>query len=290
VRAVSIADLLGRRTTYDPRHPLVGPTLFGPKNALQVAQQQRAFTPFVPDKSPAPGFYDTALDAAGRAAQRGFDYHVGDLEDAGARSKEQYGWQVQGLERTRDRGLADLLREKTREGQDYSQHTADLGQSYQRLGTQQVGNAEQAGVAGGGTLAAALRARTANQGHDQGLLDQSHARFGENYAKAVSRIGEDYGADPLGALGAAGVQYGYGVDDRGKDLQQSGIENVNYQSDINDQRWQQAGQMGYQAPERPANEFGQGADAYRIVVRGNRRYRVDPTGKEKFVGTRPKGK
>ncbi len=289
----------------------------GPGVALRP---QVGFKPWQAPTKPPPGFYDPGLDAAGRASQRGLDYLTGDTEDSLARNKDEYGFSLGDLERNKGRSLADILRARTlydanaaqagqREAQDYGRATGDLSTQYTRLGVQQTGNAESAGVAGGGTLAAALRARTANHEHDQGGLDQTHARFVEDQANqlqhaheafdlAASRVGEDYGS--VGGGGAEGSltrHYQYGVDDAGKAVERAGIENQFYQGDIGDQRWFQAQQAGYVSPQRgqpggiPANEFQDAnGHSYRIVVRGSRRYRVTPDGRETFVGTRPRGK
>jgi hypothetical protein len=294
---------------------------------------QPGFTPWTPPVSPVGSAYDPALGTmvvgpdgqlygqGGQAgqAQRGYDYLYGDTADQNARDAGELGLSVQGLERQRDRSLADILMAKTRwdtdhgqadlrEAADYGTATADLGQNYQRMGASQAGNAVQAGVQSGGTFAAALAARTANQAHDQGAIDTSHTRYLQDSAQALDRSNQDfiaaqtrtqqdYGTDDLGAIGQAQRTGGYTLADRLKQVAQSGVENQHYQQDLNDQRWYQATQAGYAAPAKgtpggqPANEYTDpSGNAYRIVVRGTRRYRVDPQGNEKFVGTRPKVK
>lgn len=284
--------------------------------------------------SPASGTYDPSLGTMARLptgeligsgglagqSQRGYDYLGGDVSDMNARDARELGFTVQGLERQKGRTLADLLDAKTRwdkdfgrdygrEGEDYGRATTDLGTQYQRLASSQAGNAVQAGVASGGTFAAALAARTANQQHDQSGLDLQHTRFqtdaqealarsNADYVRSQTRVGEDYGEDDLGAVGAARRQAGYGISDRLKQLGQAGVENQFYQADLGDQRWYQASQAGYAPPAKgqpggqPANEFTDPATGanFRVVVRGSRRYRVNPDGSEKFVGTRPKAK
>jgi hypothetical protein len=288
--------------------------------AAALAKRQKTWTPWTAPTTPPAGTYDPALDAQAGAAQRGYDYLVGDVSDANARSTAELGFTVQGLRRQQGRSLSDLLTAKTRfgedqstaatrEGQDYGRATADLGTSYARLGESQAGAALMTGTAlQGGTIAAALAKRTENQAHDQSGLDLQHTRFGENlatantryntdYATNVGRVNEDFGTDDLGAIGQATRQYGYGVSDLAKQQQQAGIENVNYQADVGDQRWFQAAQAGYVAPKpgevggRPTNEYtAPDGSAYRVVVRGTRRYIQTPDGNEKFAGTRPKKK
>lgn len=284
--------------------------------AAALKKKPAGFTPYAAPTSPPAGTYDPAIDAQGGAAQRGYDYLFGNTADANSRGAAELGFTIGGLERSRDRTLADLVSGKTqflnnqdtqtiREGQNHDVATMDLGANYGRLGNQQAGAAATAGVAAGGTLAAALAKRTANQAHDQSALDLQHARFGEDQATAkqqynsafdlnVQRVGEDYADNDLGAIGAARRGEGYQVDDRATGLQQAGVENVNYQADLGDQRWYQAAQAGYAAPAKgqpggmPGNEFTDpSGNAYKIVVRGTRRYRQNPDGSESFVGTRP---
>lgn len=227
-------------------------------------------------------------------AQRGYDNLTGDVSDLNARDNSELGFTVDGLKRQKGRTLADLLQSRTREGQDYTQATADLGQNYARLATSQAGNAVMSGVAQGGTFAAALAARAANQGHDQTSLDLQHTRFDDDNTMATTRVNEDYGEDDLGAIGQARRQAGYGITDRLSQLGTAGLENQNYQTDLGDQRWYQAGAAGYAPPAKgaaggqPANEFtSPDGSSYRIVVRGTRRYRQAPDGTEQFLGTRP---
>lgn len=284
--------------------------------AAALKKKPTGFTPYAAPTTPPAGTYDPAIDAQGGAAQRGYDYLFGNVADANSRGTAELGFQIQGLARNRDRSLADLLADKTRfgedqattgarEGQNYGIATQDLATNYTRMGHQQAGVAAQAGVSAGGTLAAALAKRTANQQHDQSAIDLQHTRFGEDQQTAaqrynsaydlnVARVGEDYADNDLGAIGAAKRGEAYQVNDRGTQLQQAGIENVNYQADLGDQRWYQAAQGGYAAPGRgepggpPSNEFTDPSGAsYRIVVRGTRRYRQNPDGSESFVGTRP---
>jgi hypothetical protein len=259
----------------------------------------------------------TLVGMGGQAgqAQRGYDYLMGDVSDANARDGRELGFTVGGLERSRDRNLLDLSTSRTRLDQDFekqrgqvnedwARQLGDIRTGYQRLGQSQAGGAAMAGVAGGGTLAAALKARSANQSHDeQGLatsteralssLNDWHDRGIADIGTQVTRTQENYGEDDLGAIGQARRQTGYGISDRIKQGLNAGVENQAYQQDLNDQRLYQGTQAGWQAPAKgtpggqPSNEFGTGPDAYRIVVRGTRRYRVDQSGNEKFVGTRP---
>lgn len=301
------------------------------QEALRRRQAQKGFTPWSPPTSPPGSFYDPALGtmqvgADGRLvgiggqagqAQRGLDALAGDTSDQNARAGAELGFTVQGLERQRDRSLADLLTAKSRwdvahgqadarESQDYQTATSDLGTNYARLATSQAGAAVQAGATGGG-FAAALAARQANQAHDQGAIDLQHNRYMQDSAAALDQSNQDfisartrteqnYGTDDLGAIGAANRQAGYGISDAIKQLATAGNENQAYQQDLNDQRWYQAAQAGFATPAKgtpggaPSNEFTDSTGTYRIVVRGTRRYRQNPDGTETFVGTRPKVK
>lgn len=323
-----------------------------------------AYTPYAAPTTPPPGTYDPALDAAVRASGRGYGNLLQDTQDANARGRDELGYTEAGLTRTRDRGVADLtlgrdrgvadytkqglrLNEDTmtgqrnitqgwqdsnldlqtqqqREGQDYATATGNLGRSYQALGKSQTGATVAAG-AGSGTLAASLKARMANQGLDQGVLDQGHARnttdlqsaldrgvrnkdqalgdlwqgnargtedigqgisrLNEDTQLGITRTNEDYGTDPLGAIGGARRQYQYGVDDGAKAVQQAGIEHVNFAGvDTPAQKWAQAGQAGFVAPQRgqpggPAsNEFSDGQGSYKLVVKGGKRFKLRPNG------------
>lgn len=305
--------------------------------ALRRKAAARGFTPWSPPTSPAPGFYDPALGTMQAAAdgtllgfggqagqaQRGYDYLYGTTQDQNYRDGSELGFTLESLARSRqraleaqDRGITRFMQDQdtadVREQQGYDSQTADLGTSYRRLGESQAGNAVQAGLLSGGTFAAALAARQANQQHDQSALDTAHTQFKTDAASARERANADYQTarlatqqdygdsahpDDLSAIGQAIRTNGYGISDRMRDLQSAGIENQAYQEDLNDQRWFQAGQAGFAAPARgtpggqPSNEFADSnGNAYRIVVRGTRRYRQNPDGTETFVGTRPKVK
>jgi hypothetical protein len=134
-------------------------------------------------------------------------------------------------------------------------------------------------VSGGGTLAAALRARTENQGHDQAGLDTAHTRALRGIDTSLARVDQDYNDPTLGAIPRANTMTARGLADNAKTLQRGGIENTNYQADVGESRWFQAAQGG----------FDPGAQ-HRVVVRGTRRYLQNPDGTERFLGLRPRGR
>lgn len=243
---------------------------------------------------PPTGSYDPALDAQQRAAQRGFGDIQQDTEIAGERANtdwttgrtaatqqrgyglEDFGTQRANTERSYGRSLADLLTEK-----------ANVSRGYDRLGTQQGEQAGARGLTQGGTLAAALAARQGNEAHDQAPLDTAQQRLGEDRANALadldrrqSRFAAGYDDPTTGLFAKLDTGYQRGVDDRALDTARAGRELGFYNQDIGEQRFFQAGQMGYQPPQRPGNEFvDPRGNPYRVVMRGGRAVRIDPSGR-----------
>lgn len=197
-----------------------------------------------PTVMPPAGMYDPALDAQGRAGDRGLGYLLQDLGKAGTRADDQHTIDRGQINQGADWSLADLLTGHNREGEDYGRATADLGQSYQRLGASQAGAAIQAGVAEGGTFAAAKKARDVNQGHDQSGLDLGHARAGEDYNTQTDRVTKTRDQQ----LGDVDRLYGYGTVDRADTGQRAQDENTFFGQDTGAQKLYQAGQAGWTAP------------------------------------------
>jgi hypothetical protein len=301
---------------------------------------RRAFspwTPFRPPSRPPAGSYDPSLDAQQRAAQRGFGDIQQDVEQAGQRANtdwttqrtqatqergyglEDLGTQRANTERGYGRSLADLLTARARGEQDFGQGRAratedrntsfaNITRGYNRLGAQQGEQAAARGVTRGGTLAAALEARTANEGLDRAPVQQGFDRFMADSSRdegrflgdsqlAESRIGEDrasalgqverqqgrflqgYDDPTTGIYAKLDTGYQRGVDDRALDTARAGRELGFYNQDLGEQRFFQAGQMGYQAPQAPSNEFTGPHGPFRVVMRGGRKVRIGPTGR-----------
>lgn len=140
-----------------------------------------------------PGMYDPALDWQGQNENQGFLQTTQDATLGGSRLHEQlFGGQGfyadpvtgQRTDYNNPGALADALRVRDttlgRGQEDFNTATNDLQRSYQRLGASQGGAARQAGVAHGGALQAALKARQGNQSHDQSALDTSWRRLADD--------------------------------------------------------------------------------------------------------------
>jgi hypothetical protein len=193
-----------------------------------------------PTIAPAPGTYDPSLDAALRAAERGFGDLTLDTEKAGERADSQRILDTQAVGRTSGRSLADLLRERGRATQDFSTQRDDTRRGYRELGGRQAESAASAGVAQGGTLRAALAARTADQGRDIGRIDQSEGRFLEDSRLAEGRLTEDRDI----ALAEIERLFGYGSVDRQEGLARALRELGFFGTDTAEQRAFQASQAG----------------------------------------------
>lgn len=245
-----------------------------------------AFTPFEFPTSPPAGTYDPALDAQLRAANRGYFDLQQDTEQGYQRGSSDYGTSVTEATQNRDRSLADTLRARAREGADFTTNTGLLGRKYSQIGTAQ---GEQAGATGqtrGGALAGALAARTANQGVEQGALDTQHARFGEDSGTQEQRINQDYNAPDTGIFAKLQNAFQREQDNAATGLGRAGRELSFYGQDIGEAKFGQAAQVGYQPPSQPSNEFSDAKGAYRLIIRGNKRYRQRPNGTLEPAGTR----
>jgi hypothetical protein len=195
------------------------------------AQRSRRFTPFKPVTKPPSGMYDPALDSGERAAQRGY----GDLQ--------------QDTDRTRQ--LADLMKARQREGEDYGFRTSELGRQFGELAANQTNSANAAGLVGtSGYDALATQNRGANQRREQGQLDVAHRRSLDDFSTNETRVGED-ASSRLGQMNLTG---GRQIEDLGTTQERAGRELGFYGQDVNQQRFFQAGQAGYVPPTKPSNE------------------------------------
>jgi hypothetical protein len=169
---------------------------------------------------PPAGTYDPAIDAAERAAQRGYGDLQSDTSRDSTRAASDFGIGLSDITQTRDYGLADILRGKTRAGedinaqggqiaQDYSRGLADLltartrggedyrssvatlDRNYQQLGGHQGQATAAAGAGAGGALAQALQKRTANEAIQRAPIDTNYNRFTADSAQAETRLGQN---------------------------------------------------------------------------------------------------
>jgi hypothetical protein len=295
-----------------------------------------SWTPFRMPSRPPSGSYDPALDSQQGAAQRGFADIQQDTEQAGQRANtdwttdrtaattqrgyglEDFGTQRANTERSYGRSLADLLTSRARGTEDFAQGRTratqdrdttfgNISRGYSRLGAQQGEQVAARGVAQGGTLAAALAARTQNegldrqpvqQGFDRFMADnsrdegrfltdsrQGEARLNEDETNALGQIDRNqsrflagYDDPTTGLFAKLDTGYQRGVDDRAVDVARQGRELGFYNQDVGAARFFQAGQMGYVPPQRPSNEFVGAHGPYRVVMRGGKPVRVTPSG------------
>lgn len=250
---------------------------------LQRAVRGRAggkgFTPFEYPTAPPQGTYDPMLDAQLRQAQRGYFDLQQDTEVGGERRSSAYGTNVTEAQQNEQRSLADELRARAREGENYATDTSLRKRRYGQLGESQTGQAVASGNTRGGGLAAALAARTENQGIEQSAVDVAHARYGEDSAQREARIHQDYEAPDTGLLAKLQRDYQYGGDDAATALARAGRELGFYGQDIGEAKFGQAAQAGYVPPTKPSNEFSDARGPYRLIKRGNVAYRLRPNGK-----------
>jgi uncharacterized protein YerC len=269
--------------------------------------------------SPPPGTYDPTISAQVRAGQRGVGDLAADNDLANQRAdttftvgREQATTGYQGtladLLAGEQRGKADLQTAASdnyadytkgrsnllsdygtstgRENEDYATAGSNLARGYANLGRAQTGAAAAHGLVGSGVqtgaLAAALQARTANQGRDQQGLDTTHTR-----TLADLLTGKDRGLDALDTgesrfqrdnvlqsnrlsqdtatqTGRATYDYGqtigglardlqYGTDDRSIALGRAQREQGFFGQDADAEKMYQATSSGlYVPPARPA--------------------------------------
>lgn len=227
----------------------------------------RAFTPFqLPDRPPT-GTYDPSIDAQQRGVQRGFQ----DVQTDAGRQRLELGTDTTFAQRAIDlqaaRSLSDLLRARERGGQDFAAGNAARERGFARVAQSQTSAAQRRGVLRGGTLAAALAARNAEKQRQQAEAQQTFERFLADNSQARGRVAEDQGV-AAGRLGVMSQRQGAAIDTT---EQRAGRESVNFGLDANAQRWFQAGQMGVQAPQRPANEFVSAHGVPYRVLKGKKR-------------------
>lgn len=186
------------------------------------------FTPFKPQTSPPPGWYDPALDASQRASQRGLFDFMADAGTANLRQKNDYNLALEQLGLSRSRGA-----------EDYGRQVAGLDRSYSNLATGQAQTARAAGASSGG-LAQALRKRAANKAFDKAPIDTNFSRFNADLATRQAGLALSYQRQS--------------ADRNLRDVPRAQREATAFGLDTNTQRWFQSKQAGYEPPVKPSNE------------------------------------
>ena len=163
------------------------------------------------------------------------------------------------------------MQSRKRGATDFASTTAERQRQYTNLATNQASRAIQQGVQSGGTLRAALEARTANQGREQASAQQGLDRFNADNQTGQDRVGQDQ-ATAIGGIDLqSNRQFGVGgtadvtVARAGRELANTGV-------DASALRGFQAGQLGWHAPTGPGNEFrSPGGIAYKVLRGGKGR-------------------
>lgn len=244
------------------------------KGRLQVP----SFQPFKPYKPPPPpaGSYDPALDAQLGAAHRGYEDLQQDTATADLRAGVDYGLDRGDVVQRRDRGYADLGLNESRTREDYGWQTQMLDRSYAQLARRQAEGARASGVLSGGLALQAAAKRAENEAVDRHPLDVNFNRAITDIGTQRTRLGEDTDS----ALGRLALGYERGGQDRTSQLARAGREGAEFGQDVAAQRLYQAAQSGYVAPGPPK---GQGVTAkgtpYKDKKVGNYIYRYDKSGK-----------
>lgn len=262
----NLQSLLNAYVNAGPGGKVANPG-YKPPNGL--APNVGGFTPFAMPERPPPGTYDPALDAQERAGDRGYGDLVADTELGNERAQDDFLTRKSSFQRELERTLHDLGLTRTRQQADYGRAVGDLQQGYRNLGVRQTEQAAGSGMLRGGALQQATQKRTLNEAHDRVPLDQHIARALEDIATNEKRAREGYDVN----LGAATLDLDRGTTDRRTALERGGRENTQFGTDIGEQRWFQATQAGYDPPEKPAWQKGEGKKSYRLVKtpRGTRR-------------------
>jgi hypothetical protein len=240
----------------------------------------KKFKPFTTWGTPPRDRYDPALDATVAAGERGLGDFVTDAGTGNRRDLEDYGFGKGDLERTQQRGLADIGTQRGYATEDHSRAIQMLQRSYQQLGSQQGQQARVMGVSGGGALLQAARKRAENQAIDQQPIDTGFNRQIAGLDTQQGRLNEDTAT----GIARLGVTTQRGIEDRNTGVTRVGREQVFLGSDTDRAKVAQATASGWDPGARPSNEFG-GATPHKVIVRGNTAYIVDPSGK--VISTRP---
>lgn len=195
-----------------------------PQYSAAEARRRALHPPGPPPVRPPAGTYDPALDAARRAASRGYADLKQDTRLAGTRAAEDFQF-----------GQDDVNRAYTRTGEDYAANTAMIRRQYDILAGRQQEQANTSGVIGGSALMEAATKRAANQALEQAPLDTGYRRAGEERDLGIERLG---------------VGFQRGVTDRGTALSRGGREDRAFGLDTAAEKLYQATQSGWVPPAK----------------------------------------
>jgi hypothetical protein len=195
-----------------------------PKYSAAEARDRALHPPGPPPPRPPAGTYDPALDAARRAATRGYGDVKQDTRLAGTRAAEDFQF-----------GQDDINSAYVRTGEDYAANTAMIRRQYDILAGRQQEQANVSGVIGGGALMEAATKRQANQAIEQAPLDTSYARAGQDRDLSIQRLG---------------VGFQRGETDRGTALSRAGREDRAFGLDTAAEKMYQATQSGWVPPAK----------------------------------------
>jgi hypothetical protein len=230
--------------------------------------------PALAPTSPPPNYYDPAIDAQVRASGRGLGQLLADTSTARLRGANDYTTARGDVFRQRDQGLSDLLTSyqrgqqdsqlgESRLRQDYGTQIQGLQRGYARLGGQQAQQAAGAGLGSAGVFAQAAAKRAANEAIDQAPVDTGFNRGLADMLSSRSRATQDYGTNvgrttdaASRAAGQLSLGYGRQQHDQLTAERRATREDMFFGQDANQQRWFQAKQAGYVAPETPARRRG----------------------------------
>jgi hypothetical protein len=204
-------------------------------------------------KDAPPGTYDIGLDAAQRAAERGYGNLLGDLKLGRRRSATDFG-----LAQT------DIGRQKTEFGQDIATQRGDVERQYKqtlddllsqrqgiernygRLGNQQRQAFQSAGLSEGGAGQQAAAKRATNLAIEERPLDVAKSRATEARSLSLNDLlrQQNRATDPTTgafarALGQVGLNYQRGGTDAARTQTQAHDELLAYRSDLGKTRMQE---------------------------------------------------
>lgn len=225
----------------------------GPRPAAQTGVQSLLgrLTPVDPAAvRPPAGTYDPMLDAGLAASKRGY----GDMQfdfsrdygsnGAGGRAFNDYQIGLEGLTRSRDRGLADIGTGEARALQDRDTSLGNIGRAFQQLGGRQTAAAAAAGAARGGALQQGMAKRAVNQDLERAPVLTAFDRQKADFTTSRARVGEDFTSQS----GALGLGYQRAGEDAITGLGRAGREVGQFGIDTQAARLFQATQAGYQPP------------------------------------------
>jgi hypothetical protein len=198
----------------------------------------------IPPTRPPSGTYDPVLDQGLAAAGRGLGDLKLDTERDNSRAANDYSIATNRSQQQTGYGLADLLRNQTREQQDYGLGTQAVDRRYGQLADAQRQQGNAAGLLGGGYAQAAARKRAANQQLDQSQLDLAHGRTVQDINTSRDRV-TTAGQQDLAGLG---LQYQRGNEDRNTTLTRATREYNQYGLDVGESRFFAAKDSGWTPP------------------------------------------